>query len=605
VQPVILSETCELASPPSDVWRVLADTDRLNRRIGLARIEARPAAKGIRSAARFVVATRLGGIPTEYDELPFEWIEERSFRVARRMRGGPLASMTLSMRLDKGRAEGGTRVTMSLEIVPRTSLVLPVAWIGGRRALRRMMEVARAIDEQPGDRADGALAIPPVSQVEHATLERARVELAGAAPREIVASLVEHVRSAADADCVRMRPFELADQWSADRLDALRVFLHAVSAGLVELRWGVICPSCATASEQHRTLAELTSTGHCQLCDISFELDLDRAVEATFVPHEAVRKIPDQLFCVGGPSRTPHVVVQAHVDAGRDARVEAPSRAGRYRFFARGGAVASVDVADDAPAEAELVVEDAGARPAQVRVAPGGALRVTNATREDRHVKVERLAYAAKAATAQILSTLPEFRKTFSRDILKRGTPLKVSRVAILFSDLTGSTALYTHVGDAAAFRVVDDHFDVMRGVVQDEGGVVVKTMGDAVLAAFSSADACARAAVRALVDFETFRGGLEHGDRIGLKLGMYDGACYVVSANGALDYFGQTVNIASRVQHLADSGELVLAESLYEGLPAAIRDRTEVKERFQARVKGVADPLHLARLRLAPAPSG
>ena len=600
MQPVVLTETCELASRASDVWRVLADTDRLNRKIGLPSVTTRPVAKGTRSAARFVVETRLGGVATEYDEFPFEWVEEKSFRVLRRMRGGPFASMTLAMGLDKGTAEGGTRVTMSLEIVPRTSLVLPLAWVAGRRALRRMIDVARAIDDGAAAAPARPLPFPPTSAVDAAMLDRAGAELAAVAPRHVARRLVDHVRAAPDADCVRMRPFELADQWSADRLDALRAFLHAVSAGLVELRWGVICPSCVTASEQHQTLAELTTIGHCQLCDISFELDLDRAVEATFVPHEAVRRVPDQLFCIGGPARTPHVVVQANVDAGREAAVSAPERPGRYRFFARGGAVASVDVAEDAPREAPLVVGDDGVRPAEVRVAPGGVLRVTNATRDDRHVKVERLAYAEQAATAQILSTLPEFRKTFSRDILKRGTPLKVSRVAILFSDLTGSTALYTHVGDAAAFRVVDDHFDVMRAVVEGEGGVVVKTMGDAVLAAFSGPDACARAAVRSLVDFETFRRKLEHGDRIGLKLGMYAGPCYVVSANGALDYFGQTVNIASRVQHLADSGELVLAEATYEGLPEALRAETTASERFGAHVKGVAEPLRLIRLRLA-----
>ena len=95
-------------------------------------------------------------------------------------------------------------------------------------------------------------------------------------------------------------------------------------------------------------------------------------------------------------------------------------------------------------------------------------------------MKIERLGFASAAATAHVVSTLDEFRSLFTKDLLKRGTPLKVARAAILFSDLTGSTALYTKVGDAAAFRLVDDHFDVLRAVVAAHEGVLVKTMGDA-----------------------------------------------------------------------------------------------------------------------------
>ncbi len=227
---------------------------------------------------------------------------------------------------------------------------------------------------------------------------------------------------------------------------------------------------------------------------------------------------------------------------------------------------------------------------------------MTSACPDARHVKVERLEFASAAATAHIVSTLAEFRTLFSSDLLKRGTPLKVARTAVLFSDLTGSTALYTTVGDAAAFRLVDDHFDLLREVVDAHQGVVVKTMGDAVMACFVDARECARAAADALERFAAFRASHVHGEHVGLKIGMFAGACYVVTANGALDYFGQTVNVASRVQHLAGSGEIVMAADVLEGMEEATRARLAVRERFEATVKGVREPLSLVRLGLAPA---
>jgi class 3 adenylate cyclase len=384
-----------------------------------------------------------------------------------------------------------------------------------------------------------------------------------------------------------------------DRRDVLRAFLRAVPAGLLELRWGIICPSCLTSSQQARALDEIRREGHCQLCDITFDLDLDRAVEATFLPHPSVRRVPEALFCIGGPARTPHVLVQGTVEAHASRPLDVPPKPGRYRVFARGGGTAMLEVDESGPPAVAVQVDSASVRPAQLLAAPGGQLTVTSDCDDARHVKIERLEFASTAATAHVVSTLGDFRTIFSSELLKRGTPLKVARAAILFSDLTGSTALYTRLGDAAAFRLVDDHFDLLRSVIDEHEGVVIKTMGDAVMAAFVDAKRCALAAADALARFEAFRAKENHGEHVGLKLGLYAGACYVVTANGALDYFGQTVNVASRVQHLAASGEIIMPRELFESLEAGERRGLMAVERFDARVKGVEHPLDLVRVTL------
>jgi class 3 adenylate cyclase len=287
------------------------------------------------------------------------------------------------------------------------------------------------------------------------------------------------------------------------------------------------------------------------------------------------------------------------VEAGQTKALDVPQEPGRYRVFARGGLAATLEVNAEGAPVVEVTLGEQKLEPAALHASPGGEVRLTSRTADARHVKIERLGFASAAATAHAVSTLPEFRTLFSSDLLKRGTPLKVARAAVLFSDLTGSTALYTSVGDAAAFRLVDDHFDVLRAVVSDHDGAVVKTMGDAVMASFTDVGQCARAAVDALERFEAFRAKEKHGALVGLKVGLFAGACYVVTANGALDYFGQTVNVASRVQHLAASGEIVMAHEVLEGLPADLRERLKIGERFQARVKGVEHPLDLVRVTL------
>jgi hypothetical protein len=112
-----------------------------------------------------------------------------------------------------------------------------------------------------------------------------------------------------------------------DRREVLRAFLKAVPAGLVELRWGIICPSCMTSSQQVRALEDIKPEGHCQLCDITFDLDLDRAVEATFLPAPGGAARAGAMFCIGGPGRTPHVLVQAR-SSGGDADARRAAEAG-------------------------------------------------------------------------------------------------------------------------------------------------------------------------------------------------------------------------------------------------------------------------------------
>jgi class 3 adenylate cyclase len=293
-------------------------------------------------------------------------------------------------------------------------------------------------------------------------------------------------------------------------------------------------------------------------------------------------------------------MVQANVDAGVTKDLEVPAEAGRFRLFARGGSVTSIIVEEGAPDAVTARLEGDHLVPAEMKVRPGGMVRLENATDDPLHAKIERLGYASYAATAHDVTTMSEFRRLFSKDLLKPSTPLKVASTAILFSDLTGSTALYTKAGDAAAFRLVDDHFDVLTKAIDDNQGTVVKTMGDAVMAAFKDPFACVRGAIQCLRDFEEFRGAHEHGADTGLKLGLYTGACYVVTANDTIDYFGQTVNCAARVQHLAQSGEIVLEEELYERLPDDVRGDLAIVERVETRVKGVDQALQLVRTKLS-----
>ena len=595
---VVVTSSVTMVSAPADVWPLITDTDRTNRLLMGRPPTNRPIEKGAKTTARFVAETSAAGFPMSYEEAPFEWTLNKSFSVYRKMRSGVLRAYTFGITLDPT-PDGGTSTTVRLELEPRHWLLRPLVELRAKRIVQGMSHLADQIDAHLRDNAPSPF-LKPTSPANEERLTHAANDLYKRdLDKKVVAVVIETIRHAPDADLVRIRPFELADAHGLDQRETLRTLLHAVTLGVVELRWALVCPSCRTANDQVSSLAEITDQGHCQLCDISYGIELDRAVEATFRPHPSIREVTGSMFCIGGPRRTPHVMVQANVDAHASRTLEAPGEEGRYRIFGRGGAVASLEIGKGSPASVDAKLLDDGVSPSEVHLAPGGTLTIENSTNEPLHVKIEKLGYASLAATAHVVTTMSEFRRLFSKDLLKPSTPLKVGHCAILFSDLTGSTALYTKAGDAAAFRLVDDHFDVLRKAIDRSGGTVVKTMGDAIMAAFLDPTPCVRAAIDCLRAFEVFRKSHPNGADTGLKLGLFAGPCYVVTANDTIDYFGQTVNCASRVQHLAGSGEIAMEQQVYERLAEKERAELHVVEHLEARVKGVEHPLKLVRTRL------
>jgi class 3 adenylate cyclase len=166
--------------------------------------------------------------------------------------------------------------------------------------------------------------------------------------------------------------------------------------------------------------------------------------------------------------------------------------------------------------------------------------------------------------TAKRLLTNQTFRDVYGAQILNADQRLKISSLTFLFTDLKGSTALYDRVGDLAAFEIVRAHFGVVTGIVAAEAGAVVKTIGDAVMATFPTPHRAVAAALRmreAMRQLNEERGS----EDLLLKIGIHEGPCLAVMLNERQDYFGQTVNIAARVQGLAASRAIFASGKVME----------------------------------------
>ncbi len=192
---------------------------------------------------------------------------------------------------------------------------------------------------------------------------------------------------------------------------------------------------------------------------------------------------------------------------------------------------------------------------------------------------------------------LPLFQKVFKDQTLSEHQSLNIRHMTILFTDIIGSTAIYNEFGDVPAFKAVRNHFRLLRRAVENHHGVIVKTIGDAVMAVFNDDFDAVNSAFAALKLFP-----YNHPEQIfqlDIKLGIHTGSTIAVNLNEQIDYFGTTVNVAARVQALASGGELVLSEPVFTRLKAHLDaagyGRYVQKERVL--VKGLPRELEIYRI--------
>src|SRR5204862_1241525 len=192
--------------------------------------------------------------------------------------------------------------------------------------------------------------------------------------------------------------------------------------------------------------------------------------------------------------------------------------------------------------------------------------------------------------TAKRLLTNQTFRDIYRTDTLDVDQRLKITSLSFLFTDLKGSTELYERVGDLVAYDLVRAHFRVLNEIVAAEAGAVVKTIGDAVMATFSTPDRAVAAALRMREAIGDIGNDVRQEDLL-LKIGIHAGPCLAVMLNDRLDYFGQTVNIAARIQGLAVSDAIFASKPVidYPQSSALLQNVGIVPRPQSAALRGIA----------------
>lgn len=156
-------------------------------------------------------------------------------------------------------------------------------------------------------------------------------------------------------------------------------------------------------------------------------------------------------------------------------------------------------------------------------------------------------------------------------------------KLAILFADISGSTALYDKLGNVEALRLVTMSLDIMIAELAPHQGTLVKTIGDEIMCIFPTAAAALQSACAMQLAMERERPG--GNQPLYIRIGFHYGE---VIREGN-DAFGDAVNVAARVSAITRARQILTTQAVADALPAELRDKLRHITRAEFRGKGEA----------------
>ncbi|MCW7496583.1 adenylate/guanylate cyclase domain-containing protein [Leptospira levettii] len=459
---------------------------------------------------------------------------------------------------------------------------------------------------------------------------------------EILKIAENFVHHSDDWKLLRVNPLKFATDHKLDENDSVDFFVHAAKVGLFDFAYNLICPMCGGIVHSHHKLDEIEGKEfHCVSCNIVVPTLLDDQVEVAFQIHPSLQNhqidpfvdVTNYFRYFFSENFDKSTELKDWIQSSiKDYTKLIPDGSYSFEYDAKYGELqghliqfVSIDrntmclfsVDPNLPPNNQSYLVDlmeSGMKPNMVTI-PAGHHHFTihNRTRftvglnvlTPNPKEIERIANSYPTIrhqflTAKMLLNNQSFRDLFRIQKLSPDLNLNVKSLTIMFTDLKGSTEMYDTAGDIFAYKLVQEHFRILTEIVRKYKGAIVKTMGDAIMATFSTPTEGLLAALEMMRRIELMN--LEwkkEGYEIGLKVGLNEGSALAVVNDERLDYFGQSVNIAARVQGLAKSGEVWLSESVWNatGPEDLVKQHGYYFRKQKATLKGVGTPVPVFQL--------
>ncbi|PJZ69977.1 adenylate cyclase [Leptospira perolatii] len=554
----------DLNANPSALWPWLIDTSSFNKRIGISEM------KFSEIDGKLFGSSINAGVLMEWEEVPWEWEYCKQLNNARiYSKGFAHYVRTRYLLFDSG--NDTSRLYVYFGWIPRNFVGRTVLKIGMKqlkkqyeKGLNGVVADIRKVDQKGWSGPNALSLLKEVSNKKNpifpARIQQIRVGfIKEGQNKELVDRLLNYVLDADENDLYRIRVKTLSNAWKIPLGDLLLLFLHGCRLGLFSLSWDVICPHCRGVRTEALHLGDLPSRDSCEVCEIEFESNQIDSVEITFHVHPSIRNIQKRYFCAAEPATKAHIRLQKYLGAKQEYNSNLILPKGLYRLRMLGEKKYTLLNLQSGIEKTGFSWEPDFAAE-QIDVSTNPQIRLVNSSEKPVGYIIEERKEDQESLRPSELFNFQNFRDLFSEEALSTELQLDIGVQTILFTDIVGSTRFYVQKGDTGAFSEVRQHFIEVFRIVREHNGAVVKTIGDAVMAAFSAPVEAIAASVQLQEQFSERNPNTP----IRIRVSIHSGPCLAVNLNSNIDYFGNAVNFASKLQGITDSGEITFSEIVF-----------------------------------------
>jgi class 3 adenylate cyclase len=544
----------DLDASIEQIWPYLIDTSSFNRRLGL------PPMQFSEKNGRLHGVSDNAGIRMEWEEIPWEWEYGKGLNSARVYSRG-FARYVRARYILEDLGAGRIRLYVYFGWIPRGWKGRLILSFGMKQLEKKYRQALNDIVKLIGLKEKMAQAPAPREKlaIDAVRLQKAVKALRDSGLEETwIERFVRMIQNEPDLELHRIRVRVLARRWDADERALLRAFLQATREGLFLLTWDVICPHCLGVRNEISHLGEIPPMEECEACGIDFETTGLNSIEITFRIHPSIRKVEKRMYCAAEPATKAHIKLQRNLPPGESVFLSTLIGNGRYRLRTLGRKDYNLMELQDGLGRKEIHWKDSDCGLTHGH-SPRPDLRLENTSAEEKTFVLEEMRVDSEALRPSELFSFQEFRDLFSEEAVASGVQLDIGRQTILFTDVVGSTKFYEQEGDGKAFAHIRKHFVQAYETVRNNGGAVVKTIGDAVMAGFVHPEAALRAAVELQKAFSPETPG----NALRIRITLHSGQCLAVNLNSNIDYFGSTVNLTAKLQAAAGAGQIVFTDPI------------------------------------------
>lgn len=542
----------ELESSPEELWPYLSDTSTTNKKLGLPPMEFQE------KNGKLFGKTKNVGIVLEWEEVPWQWKYPEWIRNARIYFKG-FAKYVRAMYLFNKTENKKTKLFIYFGWIPKNIFGKILLKTAMPRIQKKYSELLKKLDKSIKENKTDQY----FEKIDQNILSKIYKEYQKIQDKKLLENyknIWNYIFNQEQNFLNKIRIKKIAKDLNISLEKLLEFFLISTKKGFFLLSWSIICPHCRGIRKELKNLGELPEKVYCEACEIEIESSNYNNIEIIFKIHPSISNIKEELYCAAEPAKKSHILYSQIIEQKQTLKINNLTLLDNrtYRIRWKGQKDYAIIKIQDYGKEQLLINEFFQFQNQIISLKKNFELIITNPYEEKKEFILEYFEEDELALRPQELFNFQEFRDLFDEQIIQNNFQLDIGIQYLLLADIVGSTKLYIEKGDSYAFRIVKKFFEKSYEIVKKHKGAIVKTIGDAIFASFSTEENL----LNCLFELHNI---FKKTEEPKIRITINSGKVFAVNLNTGIDYFGSSVNLLAKMEPFLDANQFSVPINIFE----------------------------------------